>query len=769
MNPSGVRVSIPEKLEGVRLESDAVTAAWDFAPPLISCEPGDRGMGAGTRMSNWTGQGRCVREEDLPALGCGTVTADRFECEGVGIVREIFVPKAGSRIGVRGIVENRSDRDLHLGDWPILEISGPERLSLGDLPAGRWRMFRQGRQKNDHPTVVSLGRVDASYVDAAGRGSETGDLIEEGAPLRLVNDPMTVLKGADGRGPGTILLGFLSELEHLACVAVTMASARESLASLQAICEFDGCLLPPGERRETSWLVIDVDEDHFRSIRAYAEAVADMHGVPLPPPPQSVYCTWYFYGRADLTPEVMEDELRWFEANRWPIDTIQIDSGWEACHGDWHTKEAWKDTRVEEYAGRIREMGYEPGIWTCPFIASTESQLAATHPDWMLRDSQGDPVIFPMAGDNYALDPTHPEVQDWFDALYRRLGDEWGYTYHKFDFTRAVAQAKDAVFHDPTATRAQAYRRGFEVIRRALGGSAYMLICGGLYLSSIGLADGQRSGSDVKSRWTDPRADTRIRQNLLRYWMNRLWHQDPDSLMIRRREEAYNDNPLSVGLFTEEEARTVAVNQYLGGGIICFTERMPELGPERAALYRNCVPALGVESVPVDLFEEDRIPAIHVTRVQDLPPWYTVALINFRDEERIFDLRIDAGLLVPLPDRTEGRFLVWEFFERRFVGCVGWEEGLPSIAVPPHGTRLLRIAPWDGRSPTLLGTDRHFSMGGVEIGEWIVKGEELELLIRSAWPDPFSIWLAVPDERRPEGIRCVERRVVDGERITAAI
>ena len=168
---------------------------------------------------------------------------------------------------------------------------------------------------------------------------------------------MTVLKSADGQGPGALLLGFLSQLEHLSYIAVTMASTRGSLASLSAVCEFDGCLLSSGTRRETAWLLVDVDEDHFRSIQGYAEAVAKLHGIAVPPAPRSVYCTWYFYGRADLTPQTMEDELRWFEANRWPIDTIQIDSGWEPRFGDWHTREDWNGTHIEAYASRIREMG----------------------------------------------------------------------------------------------------------------------------------------------------------------------------------------------------------------------------------------------------------------------------------------------------------------------------------------------------------------------------------------------------------------------------
>ena len=142
-----------------------------------------------------------------------------------------------------------------------------------------------------------------------------------------------------------------------------------------------------------------------------------------------------------------------------------------------------------------------------------------------------------------------------------------------------------------------------------------------------------------------------------------------------------------------------------------------------------------------------------------------MALINFQDEVRIFELTLDEHVLIPQPDRTDGQFLVWEFFERRFIGCVRWGEHIAPILVPPHGTRVLRVAPWDGCSPMLLATDRHLSMGGVEIAEWTLKNGGIEARVGSVWPDAFSVWLAVPDEDQPEGVRCVERLVVHGQRI----
>lgn len=767
-----IRVTVPKALEGMSVHLGNVTLRADCTPPMISFDAQDRPMAQGAHLGGWTHVARTEREEQSAALGTGRVTVDRFALGELELVREVYLPDQGTRVALRGILENHSPHGICLGDWPILAV-GTDGLSLGDSPVVEWQLYCHGRHKNDHPTVVMLGRVDANALLAAGVRVAP----EDGAPLTYPSDPLAVLKGGDG--VSTLLLGFTSELEHLTTIDVTMGAGHTTLGMLRAVCEFDGCLVPPETRRETSWLLLDLSSNHQQSIEQYAETVAALHGVPRPGPAPSVYCTWSFYGW-DLTAQDLDDELDWFAANRWPIDVFQIDESWEPAFSDWRTRPEWGEASMERYAERIRDLGYEPGLWTCPYLADVASPLAAEHPEWMLQKSDGTLVIFPMNyRDNYVLDPTHPGAQEWLTALYQRLGGEWGYTYHKFDFTRAMSLNKSARFHDPTATRAQAYRRGFEAIRRALGGEAYMLICGGLYLPGIGLADGQRAGSDVKSRWINPRADLTVAQNLLRTWMNRLWHQDPDSCVIRRRAEKRGEDELelTLGLFTDEEARTIIANQYLGGGLICFTERMSELDEERAALYRTCIPSLGAASVPADLFtpsprlagEAGRIPELHVTRVQPqaegLTPWYTVAVINWAEVAQTYTLTLDANLLGEIPPEERFWFLGWEFFERRLLGRMAWGDTLPEITVPPHGTRVLRLAPWDGRTPMLLATDRHLSMGGVEIAEWAFDEGVVEASIVSAWREPFSIWLACPAGNRPEGVRVIEQRVRSGRRV----
>lgn len=97
------------------------------------------------------------------------------------------------------------------------------------------------------------------------------------------------------------------------------------------------------------------------------------------------------------------------------------------------------------------------------------------------------------------LDITIPKVRDYVEDLYRKLTEDWGYVYHKLDFTRAAVIYEDADRFDKTLALPEAYRLAMEAVRRGIGSDSYLLVCGGLYDACIGIADAQRTGSDVLS------------------------------------------------------------------------------------------------------------------------------------------------------------------------------------------------------------------------------------------------------------------------------
>lgn len=684
---------------------------------------------------------RHARDRVVPILdyGSGTpamVFEDQFESTEILVTRQILVEDKGSRALLRGSITNTSGSDLHLGDWLLLETGA------GTCPlfrAGDWRLLVHPRDKQAHPLVIPAGADDAFLFEV---------LDESGG---ITCDPFAILHRADNPGCNW-LFAFTSECEHFGLIRARIGANRMSIESFSVIAEFDNCRLAPGETRSTCWILLDAEPDAIQSLDDYADLIRATHSIPTPHRPKTVYCTWYFYKSA-LTPAWLNEEMDWFVERNWPVDVIQIDDGWQRHWGEWVPDGDWTEREMIHAATRIRGSGREAGIWTAPFLAAPQSAVAGEHPEWFLKDSAGVPIRFRMGGqDNYILDPTADGVAAWFTEVYQRL-QSWGFQYHKLDFMRVVGLSKDAIFADPGITRAEAYRRGLAAIRAALGGEGYILACGGFYLPGLGLADAQRATSDVSGAWREPYTWTRIRQNLLRNWQNRLWHKDPDALMLRRREEPFAGSGLSVGKHTDEEARLLTVCQYLGGGLTCLSERMPELDADREALYRSVIPPLGVAARPLDLFGGEPLPSRWLTevtpRAEGLEPWWTLALLHVGEGDRVFDWRLDDSLGIQAPSDSSVRYLVWDYFEQRLRGVHRWGEACTPVTVPAHGARVLRVARWDGASLQLLATDGHFSMGGDEITAWAMGERGLELKVSSLWPRPLTLWLIRPMDAEP--------------------
>jgi len=301
-------------------------------------------------------------------------------------------------------------------------------------------------------------------------------------------------------------------------------------------------------------------------------------------------------------------------------------------------------------------------------------------------------------------------------------------------------------FYNPNVTRLEAYRMGLEAIRRGTGPDAYLSVCGGHYGGSIGLADSQRSGSDVGTIWKDD-ALRRFKQNILRTWMGRLWHTDADAMMVRRREAVPDDMPngkFRLGQFNDEEARTVAINQYLAGGLVCLTERFQELDADRKTLYHHVIPSIGSGAIALDPIEPicpSRLLTRVTPRCDTLKPWVTLTVVNWADEPRSFEVELSSKLLAAVPG---GRVLVSEFFSRRILGLFAAGSTLELGTLAPHSGRVLRITAWDGQFAVLAGTDLHFSGGGVEIQRWQVTNDSAAGLINTPWNTPVRITAAFP-------------------------
>ncbi|TBN56583.1 alpha-galactosidase [Glaciihabitans arcticus] len=276
--------------------------------------------------------------------------------------------------------------------------------------------------------------------------------------------------------------------------------------------------------------------DEVTVFARYAELLTDRLGTPLARPIETLWCSWYSFFE-DIDETTLRDTID--ELGSLPLDVIQIDDGWETVVGDWTPNERFP-TGMSGLADQIRDRGSLPGLWLAPLIALPGSTLATEHPDWLVHNESGQPLVagFNWESHYFALDTTHPEVQQHLRAVFAEVTG-WGFQYLKLDFLYAGALV--GVRHE-NIPRERVYREALELIREVVGPDVYLLGCGAPLIPSIGVLDGARVGPDTGSDWakpatiSDPSHEGGLNgfaASVERLWMRDLFQVDPDVAFFR--------------------------------------------------------------------------------------------------------------------------------------------------------------------------------------------------------------------------------------------
>lgn len=342
------------------------------------------------------------------------------------------------------------------------------------------------------------------------------------------------------------------------------------------------------------------EESSGRMALRFAELLGDKMGARTSAPYQRGWCSWYHYFHA-VTEDAIRSNLRALKELRseFPLEVVQLDDGYQAALGDWDRTNGKFPSGLKKLADEIRAAGFTAGIWTAPFFAARDSDVMREHGAWFIKhDEDGEPL---RAGYNpnwttsddkyaYALDPSHPEVAEHLDRLFKKLVEDFGYDYLKLDFLYAAAA--QGVRHDPKMTRAETLRRGLEAIRRGAGERTFILGCGCPLGAAVGIVDGMRIGPDVAPYWGatagatgEPGTALAIDAILARSFTHRRWWlNDPDCLMLRAKETRLSNDE------REALAWTIAAS----GGMLLMSDDMRLLDRGSARLYRE-VARIGAE------------------------------------------------------------------------------------------------------------------------------------------------------------------------------
>ncbi len=304
------------------------------------------------------------------------------------------------------------------------------------------------------------------------------------------------------------------------------------------------------------------------------------------------WCSWYYYF-TKISADCILSNLDHCVKNKIPYDFFQIDDGYQNAIGDWLILKPSFDGRMEEVVSKIKKAGYTPGLWLAPFIISKNS-VNFNKEGWVLKNSKGKPVV---AGYNpgwdgmyYALDITHPEVQNYIKEVFRTIYKEWGFTYIKLDFMYAACLPGER--YDKSMTRAEVMSFGNKLIREQVGKKTTLLGCGMPISSAIGYMDAMRISSDVAPYWkprlfdsianSDSNVETRgaLRNSSVRSFMDkRFWINDPDCLMLR----TVNTK------LTVEERETLYNLIMVFGGMLVTSDDMSLYGKEEYDIVKKAI------------------------------------------------------------------------------------------------------------------------------------------------------------------------------------
>ncbi len=510
-----------------------------------------------------------------------------------------------------------------------------------------------------------------------------------------------------------VVVGFASTADQFGQVHVDCNPKREAIS---LVARADGIELDPGEEFLSEWGFFQfVDLPHPDPAADYADTVARfMKPRVSSEPPPAKWTHWYHFFH-DITEDLFVRNLETIDTIRQtvPFHTVQLDDGYQSAWGDWYTQNEKFPNGLKYLAGRVADKGFVPGLWLAPFVADPKSELARKHPDWLVKDAKGKPIIGGYFWEffGYVLDLTNPEVLDWLTKLMETVVKEWGFGFVKTDFV--YAGALPGVRFDPKMTRAQAFRKGMEAIRKGLGEKTYHLGCGCPFGPSIGIVDAMRIGPDTapnwkpfiqNMRWASPfiTRETCIAalRNNIRHTLNlgtvhnRWWTSDPDCLMVRNYDTT----------LTDDEIKSNVSLIGLLGGLVINSDDLTRLSVDRQRLISLLLPVMSPRGQAVDLLESKMVELYALDMNRPWGDWIMAAQFNWADKKA--GKRLDIAKLSLDPEKE---YHVFDFWDCSYRLHAGRYIDLPDI--PVHGCRLLRLSENTGK-PTVVGGTIHITCGG---------------------------------------------------------
>ena len=207
---------------------------------------------------------------------------------------------------------------------------------------------------------------------------------------------------------------------------------------------------------------------------------------------------------------------------------------------------------------------------------------------------------------------------------------------------------------------------------------------------------------------------------------NIMFYTDPDTLLVGYALEKH-------------EAEVMATIVGLPGQLMFAGDKLGTLREDRMKMIQQVLPVADIH--PQNLYPyaaSSMMPVWNLSVTRPFGTWRVVALFNFTDAPRTFDVSLASLGLDP-----EKNYTAFEFWRGSWEGVIA--NGL-GCEVPMRTVRLLAL--WEAAEhPQFVGDDRHLTQGAVELNNlaWDAAAKTYTLDVKAIGGFPFTYFVRVPE------------------------
>lgn len=322
------------------------------------------------------------------------------------------------------------------------------------------------------------------------------------------------------------------------------------------------------------------------------------------------YTSWYNYFQK-IDENIILRDLDGLDRAKDSVSIFQIDDGYETFVGDWLDKNDEKfPGGMKRIADKVHEKGYLAGIWLAPFNVQRVSRTAKEHPDWLICNKEGKPLLGCAGwGGAYTMDIYHPEARAYIKKFFQVVLNEWGYDMVKLDFLYSQCMEPRN-----NKSRGTIMCEAMEFLRECVG-DKLLLGCGVPLGAAFGYVDACRIGCDVdlsyKPRFYNkmhinneiPSAQNSMINAIFRRHLDgRAFCCDPDVFFLRD----YNLK------YTKEQKLLLARINNLFGNVLFVSDDANTYSDETVAVLKKAFKKSNAMIISAEFINKDAIAIVYI-------------------------------------------------------------------------------------------------------------------------------------------------------------